>query len=156
MHHVFLVHWRNSPVKWHSLFQLHPLKLHKFSFLSLDLALRFQEFSLFLCLSSADYHSKIYRNSWPIFPLLQQAKHFNKTYMYFNLLLIVSAMDKKIIKKTTTKNKYTLFNISFHVYSVKIISMLYRPITNIICCSIDCSTSQVTGLMLQPNKDLSL
>ena len=79
--------------------------------------------SFFSAFTSADYHSKIYRNSWPVLPLLQQAKHFNKTYMYFNLLLIVSAADKKIIKKTT-KDKYTLFNISFHVYSVKIISML--------------------------------
>ena len=39
--------------------------------------------------------------------------------MYFNLLLIISAADKKI---TTTK-KYTFFTISFHVYSVKIIGM---------------------------------
>ena len=57
------------------------------------------------------------------YPLLQWAKHINKTYMYFNLLLIISAADKKIIKKTTTKNKYTFFKLSFHVYSVKIIGM---------------------------------
>ena len=29
------------------------------------------------------------------YPLLQWAKHINKTYMYFNLLLIISAADKK-------------------------------------------------------------
>ena len=52
------------------------------------------------------------------YPLLQWAKHINKTYMYFNLLLIISAADKKI----TTK-KYTFFMLSFHVYSVKIIGM---------------------------------
>ena len=38
--------------------------------------------------------------------------------MYFNLLLIISAPVKKIIiKTTTTKNKYTFFKLSFHVYS---------------------------------------
>ena len=41
-----------------------------------------------------------------------------RTYMYFNLLLIITAADKKI----TTK-KYTFFTLSFHVYSVKIIGM---------------------------------
>ena len=46
-------------------------------------------------------------------------KHINQTYMYFNLLLIISAADKKI---TTTK-KYTFLTLSFHVYSVKIIGM---------------------------------
>ena len=53
------------------------------------------------------------------YPLLQWAKHINKTYMYFNLLLIISAADKKKL----TKNKYTFFNLSFHIYSVKIIGM---------------------------------
>ena len=33
------------------------------------------------------------------YPLLQWAKHINKTYMYFNLLLIISAADKKKINK---------------------------------------------------------
>ena len=28
------------------------------------------------------------------YPLLQWAKHINKTYIYFNLLLIISAADK--------------------------------------------------------------
>ena len=28
------------------------------------------------------------------YPLLQWAKHINKTYIYFNLLLIISAVDK--------------------------------------------------------------
>ena len=57
------------------------------------------------------------------YPLLQWAKHISKTYMYFNLLLIISAADKKNSSKNN-KNKYTFFNLSFHVYSVKIISML--------------------------------
>ena len=57
------------------------------------------------------------------YPLLEWARHINKTYMYFNLLSIISAADKKIIQKTTTKIKYTFFNLSFHVYSVKIIGM---------------------------------
>ena len=52
------------------------------------------------------------------YSLLQWAKHINKTYKYFNLLLIVSAADKKI---TTTK-KYTFFTLRFHVYSVKILA----------------------------------
>ena len=41
------------------------------------------------------------------YPLLEWAKHINKTYMYFNLLLIISAVDKKIIQKTTTKNNFS-------------------------------------------------
>ena len=42
----------SNPVKWHSLFQLHPFKL-QLDFLSLDLALYFYEFSHFFSLSSA-------------------------------------------------------------------------------------------------------
>ena len=47
------------------------------------------------------------------YPLLQWAKHINKTYKYFNLLLIISAADKKNNKK----KKYTFFMLRFHVYS---------------------------------------
>ena len=39
------------------------------------------------------------------YPLLQWAKHINKTYIYFNLLLIITAADKKITT-TTTKNTH--------------------------------------------------
>ena len=48
--------------------------------------------------------------------------------MYFNLLLIISAADKrnkllrKIIKKRhQQQNKYTFSDLSFHIYSVRII-----------------------------------
>ena len=123
MHHVFWLQWRNSPVKWHNLFQLHTLKLHKLGFLSLDLALCFYEFSHFFRLSSANSIPKYKEIPGQFYPLLQWAKHINKTYMYFNLLLIISVAVKKKIKKKTTKNKYTFFNLSFHIYSVKIIGM---------------------------------
>ena len=33
------------------------------------------------------------------YPLLQWAKHINKTYVYFNLLLIISAADKTSVSK---------------------------------------------------------
>ena len=47
------------------------------------------------------------------YPLLQWAKHINKTYMYLNLLLIISAADKKI----TTKK--------VHILHVKFSCLLY-------------------------------
>ena len=123
MHHVFWVQLEkySSPVKWHSLFQLHPLKLHKVGFLSLTLALCFQEFSHFFSVTISKYKEI----PGQFYPLLQWAKHISKTYMYFNLLLIISAPYKKINSKKKTNKQIHIFQLSFHVYSVKIIySML--------------------------------
>ena len=56
------------------------------------------------------------------FPGFQGPGRTLKTYMYFNLQLIISAAVKKKLNKTTTKNKYTFFNfyLSFHGYSVTV------------------------------------
>ena len=40
------------------------------------------------------------------YPLLQWAKHINKTYIYFNLLLIISAADKKENNLKKQQNTY--------------------------------------------------
>ena len=45
------------------------------------------------------------------YPLLQWAKHINKTYMYFNLLLIISAADKKNLTKNKKKQ--------IHIFQLK-------------------------------------
>ena len=69
--------------------------------------------SFVFSLNSADCHSKIYGNSWPVLPPPPKAKHINKTYMYFNLLLVISAADKKQIKtqqKKTNTHFSTLVN----------------------------------------------
>ena len=108
----------SSPVKLHRLFQLHPFQL-QLDFLTLDLALYFYELSHFSALAVQITIPKYKEIPGQFYPLLQWAKHINKTYMYFNLLLIISAADKKL---TTTK-KYTFFTLRFHVYSVKMISM---------------------------------
>ena len=112
IHHVFLVQWRNSPVRWHSLFQLHPLKLHKFSFLSLDLALCFYEFSHFFSLSRSPFQNirKFLASFTPSSNGLNiSAKHT----MYFNLLLIISAADKKINSKNNNKKQIHIFQLKF-------------------------------------------
>ena len=45
------------------------------------------------------------------YPFLQWAKHINKTYMYFNLLLIISAADKKNLTKNKKKQ--------IHIFQLK-------------------------------------
>ena len=74
--------------------QLHRFKL-QLEFFSLDLALYFYEFSHFSALAVQITFPKYKEIPDQFYPLLQWAKHINKTYMYFNLLLIISAADKK-------------------------------------------------------------
>ncbi len=70
----------------------------------MDLALCFYEFSHFFSALAVQITITKYKEiSDQFYPLLQWAKHINKTYIYFNLLLIISAADKQI---TTEKNTH--------------------------------------------------
>ena len=96
MHHVFWVQWRNTVAQLND--------TASFSCIPSNFSWTFCLWT-WLCASrnSVIFSALAVQITIPknkeipnqFYPLLQWAKHINKTYIYFNLLLIISAADKK-------------------------------------------------------------